>query len=74
MKRNMVTRMGLDAHRTFSVVTGRDAEGNIVGRRRLDQRSHPTLIAELAQFPQGDASGVGEPLRLGVDKPSAGRG
>ncbi|MEE9297101.1 MAG: hypothetical protein V3W34_19340 [Phycisphaerae bacterium] len=38
MKMDKVTQMGLDAHRKFSKVTGRAAQGRVVCRMRIDHR------------------------------------
>ncbi len=38
-----VTQMGLDAHRKFSNLTGRDGDGRIVCRRPLDHRDRRIL-------------------------------
>jgi transposase len=53
MKMDKVTQMGLDAHRKFSRVTGRDAEGRVVCRMRIDHRDHRLLREELVLWPKG---------------------
>lgn len=53
MKMDKVTQMGLDAHRTFSKVTGRDAEGRVVCRMRIDHRDRHLLREDLGLWPKG---------------------
>jgi len=53
MDMSRVAQMGLDAHRTFSNVTGRDADGHIVCRHRLDHRNRPALLERLQGWPEG---------------------
>ena len=53
MKMDKVTQMGLDPHRTFSKVTGRDAEGRAVCRMRIDHRDHRLLPEDLGLWPKG---------------------
>lgn len=53
MRVDRVTQMGLDAHRTFSKVTGRDSAGKIACRVRLDHRDHGLLREDLALWPKG---------------------
>ncbi len=48
-----VTQIGLDSHRKFSKVTGRDAEGRVVWRQRLEHADRPALRARLRQWPEG---------------------
>ncbi len=48
-----VTQVGLDAHRKFSNVTGRDSEGRIVCRMRVDHRDRRILREDLALWPRG---------------------
>jgi transposase len=45
--------MGLDAHRKFSKVTGRDAQGRVVCRQRIEHRDRRTLRAALGRWPKG---------------------
>ncbi len=53
MKMDKVTQMGLDAHRTFSKITGRDRHGGVVCRWRVEHRDHRVLREELSLWPQG---------------------
>ena len=53
MKTESVTQMGLDAHRTFSKVTGRDSQGRVVCRQRIEHRDRRRLRADLALWPKG---------------------
>jgi transposase len=46
-------QMGLDAHRAFSRVTARDAQGQVVWRQRLDHQDRQSLREELQRWPQG---------------------
>jgi len=48
-----VTQMGLDAHRTFSTVTGRDRDGKIVCRQRIEHRDRRILREDFGKFPKG---------------------
>lgn len=48
-----VTGMGLDAHRRFSKVTGRDEDGRIVARQRLQHGDREVLRKQLAAWPAG---------------------
>lgn len=48
-----VTQIGLDSHRKFSKVTGRDAEGRVVWRQRLEHADRAALRARLRQWPEG---------------------
>ena len=48
-----VRQMGLDGHRTFSLVVGRDAAGKIVSRQRLEHRDRLELHRRLRQYPAG---------------------
>lgn len=50
-KLKSVDVLGLDSHRIFSVVTGRDAEGRIVWRERLEHADRPRLRAAWAAWP-----------------------
>jgi transposase len=45
--------MGLDAHRKFSNLTGRDADGRIVCRQRVEHRDRRILREDLALWPEG---------------------
>jgi transposase len=47
-----VTVMGLDSHRKFSVVTGRDSQARIVWRERLEHADRARLRATLAAWPR----------------------
>ncbi len=49
----IVTQIGLDTHRKFSKVTGRDAEGHVVWRQRLDHADRGALRERLRQWPGG---------------------
>ena len=51
--RAKVTQIGLDSHRKFSKVTGRDAEGRVVWRQRLEHADRAALRARLRQWPKG---------------------
>src|SRR5262245_45394799 len=44
--------LGLDSHRRFSVVTGRDARGDIVWRERLEHTDRSRLREGLAAWPK----------------------
>ena len=48
-----VTQIGLDSHRKFSKVTGRDAEGRVVWRQRLEHADRAALRVRLRQWPEG---------------------
>lgn len=48
-----VAQVGLDCHRTFSKVTARDAENQIVWRLRLDHKDRGLLREELQSWPKG---------------------
>ena len=47
-----VTQIGLDAHRRFSNLTGRDSEGRIVCRQRVDHGDRGILRESLALWPR----------------------
>ena len=47
--------MGLDAHRKFSSVTGRDRDGRIVCRQRIEHGDRQILRKDLALWPAGTA-------------------
>jgi transposase len=49
----MITQLGLDSHRTFSSVTARDAQGEIVWRKRLEHGDRGPLRRELQTWPKG---------------------
>ena len=53
MRTDRVTQMGLDAHRTFSKVTGRDSLGRVVCRQRIEHGDRRMLRADLALWPKG---------------------
>lgn len=54
MKNNgIVAQIGMDAHRRFSMVTARDAEGRILWRERLRHENRGLLRAALAAWPKG---------------------
>ncbi len=53
MQTSRVTQMGLDAHRKFSNVTGRDEDGRIVCRQRLEHGDRRILRDKLALWPKG---------------------
>ena len=54
MKNNgIVAQIGMDAHRRFSMVTARDAEGRILWRERLRHENRELLRAALAAWPKG---------------------
>jgi len=54
MKMNgKITGIGLDSHRTFSSVTARDAQGEIVWRKRLEHADRGPLREELRTWPEG---------------------
>lgn len=48
-----VTQVGLDNHRNFSRLTGRDISGKIVLRQRLEHKDRQALRADLRRFPSG---------------------
>jgi transposase len=48
-----VAHVGLDNHRNFSIATGRDADNQVVFRRRLDHHNRPVLRQELGRWPAG---------------------
>jgi transposase len=48
-----VTQVGLDNHKNFSRVTGRDSAGKIVLRQRLEHKNREMLRENLRQFPAG---------------------
>lgn len=48
-----VSQIGLDVHRTFSMVTARGPKGQIAWRRKLDHRDRPCLRKELGGWPRG---------------------
>ncbi len=48
-----VTQIGVDSHRKFSKVTGRDAEGRVVWRQRLEHADRAALRERLRQWPKG---------------------
>lgn len=48
-----VVQMGLDCHRKFSRMTGRDAKGKVVVRERLDHGNRLALHRQLSRWPQG---------------------
>jgi len=48
-----VTQMGMDCHRRFSTVTGRDAEGRIVWRERVEHADRLKLREALQAWPAG---------------------
>ena len=53
MRTDRVTQMGLDGHRTFSKVTGRDSLGRVVCRQRIEHGDRRMLRADLALWPKG---------------------
>ncbi len=53
MRMDRVAQMGLDAHRTFSKVTGWDAEGRVVCRMRIDHGNQRLLQEDLRLWPKG---------------------
>lgn len=48
-----VSQIGMDAHRRFSMVTARDAEGRILWRERLRHEDRTRLREALAAWPKG---------------------
>ena len=48
-----VSQIGMDAHRRFSMVTARDAEGHILWRERLRHEDRGLLREALAAWPKG---------------------
>ncbi len=52
-RESTVTQMGADNHKTFSRVTARDANGEIVWRQRLDHRDRRKLREQLKTWPKG---------------------
>ena len=48
-----VSHVGLDCHRKFSTVSGRDATGRVVLREKLDHTDRASMRARLGQFPKG---------------------
>lgn len=48
-----VAQMGLDVHRKFSQVTGRDVQGKIVMRQRLEHADREELRKRLRSWPSG---------------------
>lgn len=50
---NRVAQIGLDVHRKFSKVTGRDDRGKIVMRQRLDHANREELRERLRGWPPG---------------------
>jgi transposase len=48
-----VTQMGLDCHRNFSRVSGRDGSGRIVWRERIEHRDRTALREQLRRWPTG---------------------
>jgi len=51
--KNKVTQIGLDSHRTFSKVTARGPDDQIVWRQRLDHRDRMKLRKQLEAWPKG---------------------
>ncbi len=51
--RSKVTQIGLDSHRKFSTVTGRDGQGKVVWRQRLEHRDRHELREHLRTWPAG---------------------
>ena len=52
-RRADVAQMGLDVHRKFSKLTGRNAEGDVVLRERLEHADRNTLHRQLKAYPEG---------------------
>ncbi len=52
-RESKVMQMGADNHKTFSRVTARDANGEIVWRQRLDHRDRRRLREQLKTWPTG---------------------
>ena len=48
-----ITQAGLDNHRNFSRLTGRDATGKIVFRQRLEHKDRQALREDLGRLPAG---------------------
>jgi transposase len=48
-----VTHVGLDCHRKFSTISGRDAAGKVVLRERLDHTDREAMRRRLGQYPKG---------------------
>jgi len=48
-----VTRIGLDSHRKFSTVTGRDSQSKVVWRQRLEHQDRHELREHLRTWPAG---------------------
>jgi len=52
-EKNRIAQFGWDGHKTFSVVTGRDANGRIVRRERLDHSDRAKMRKQLEEWPKG---------------------
>lgn len=50
---SMVTQMGWDGHRMFSIISGRDAQGQIVCRERVSHRNRAEMREQLCRWPAG---------------------
>lgn len=48
-----VTQMGWDGHRKFSRVSGRDAQGEVVWRERVEHQDRVALREQLRRWPKG---------------------
>jgi transposase len=46
-----ITQVGLDNHKNFSRLTGRDSSGKIVFRQRLEHKDRPALREDLRRLP-----------------------
>ena len=48
-----ITQAGLDNHKNFSRLTGRDSSGKIIFRQRLEHKDRQALREDLRQLPPG---------------------
>ncbi len=72
MRSGKVAQIGLDAHRTFSKGTVRNAEGRVVCRMWIDRRDRRLLREELGLWPKRTAahrSGVVDAGAVGLRLP-----